>query len=172
MSDVRLGIACPLVCIMLWDGKVRQARILKNAFLTAQIRRKGQMLGDVEAPSHHNPNKAFKWGRSLLKRLAVASGNSGILTSSLSRRRLCSCAKADLKIRAEGWPDERWSADMAMVEPGTGEAKTTAAASKAVALSSQLEPSGYAYSCGRLVSVGSGSARQLLGQFPLSHTSC
>ena len=27
MSDVRLGIACPLVCIMLWDGKVRQAQL-------------------------------------------------------------------------------------------------------------------------------------------------
>jgi len=27
------------------------SRILKNAFLTALIRRKGQMLGDVEAPS-------------------------------------------------------------------------------------------------------------------------
>jgi hypothetical protein len=27
MSDVRLGIACPLVCIMFWNGKVRQAQL-------------------------------------------------------------------------------------------------------------------------------------------------
>jgi hypothetical protein len=27
MPDVRLGIACPLVCIMFWNGKVRQAQL-------------------------------------------------------------------------------------------------------------------------------------------------